>query len=89
MVKSIISIFILIIIIKLQVFLSKKDNKLLGLIIPIFIFVSSLIFSFGFIPTHQEIETTQSTITETGEIVESSLDKKTSIGLILLCLSML
>lgn len=82
MVKSIIIILILITIIKLQIFLSKKNNKLLGLIIPIVIFMSSLIFAFGFIPTHQEIETTQSTITETGEIVESSLDKKTSTTLI-------
>ena len=82
MVKCIIGVIIIIAIIKLQVFLSKKDNKLLGLIIPIVIFVSSLIFAFGFIPTHNKIETTQSTITETGEIVESSLDKKTSIGLI-------
>ena len=81
MVKSIILILILIAIIKLQIFLSKKDNRLLGLIIPIVIFASSLIFAFGFIPTHNKIETSQSVTTETGEIVESSSDK-TSTALI-------
>lgn len=82
MVKSIILILILIAIIKLQIFLSKKDNRLLGLIIPIVIFASSLIFAFGFIPTHNKIETTQSIMTETGKDVESSSDKKTSTALI-------
>ena len=81
MVKSIILILILIAIIRLQIFLSKKDNRLLGLIIPIVIFASSLIFAFGFIPTHNKIETTQSVMTETGEVVESSSDK-TSTALI-------
>ena len=81
MVKSIILILILIAIIRLQIFLSKKDNRLLGLIIPIVIFASSLIFAFGFIPTHTKIETSQSVTTETGEIVESSSDK-TSTALI-------
>ena len=82
MVRTIIGVIILIAIIRLQIFLSKKDNKLFGLIIPIIIFASSLIFAFGFIPTHNKIETTQSVMTETGKVVESSLDKKTSIGLI-------
>ena len=81
MVKSIILILILIAIIRLQIFLSKKDNRLLGLIIPIVIFASSLIFAFGFIPTHNKIETSQSVTTETGKIVESSSDK-TSTALI-------
>ena len=81
MVKSIILILILIAIIRLQIFLSKKDNRLLGLIIPIVIFASPLIFAFGFIPTHNKIETTQSVMTETGEVVESSSDK-TSTALI-------
>ena len=75
MVRAIISVIIIIAIIRLQIFLSKKDNKLFGLIIPIIIFASSLIFAFGFIPTHNEIETTQSVMTETGEVVESSSDK--------------
>ena len=65
MVRTIIGVIILIAIIRLQIFLSKKDNRLLGLIIPIVIFASSLIFAFGFIPTHNKIETTQSVMTET------------------------
>lgn len=75
MVRTIIGVIILIAIIRLQIFLSKKDNRLLGLIIPIVIFASSLIFAFGFIPTHNKIETTQSVMTETGKVVESSSDK--------------
>lgn len=75
MVRTIIGVIILIAIIRLQIFLSKKDNRLLGLIIPIIIFASSLIFAFGFIPTHNKIETTQSVMTETGKVVESSSDK--------------
>ena len=75
MVRTIIGVIILIAIIRLQIFLSKKDNKLLGLIIPIVIFASSLIFAFGFIPTYNKIETTQSVMTETGKVVESSSDK--------------
>lgn len=82
MVRTIIGVIILIAIIRLQIFLSKKDNRLLGLIIPIVIFASSLIFAFGFIPTHNKIETTQSVMTETGEVVESSSDKKTSVALV-------
>lgn len=81
MVRTIIGVIILVAIIRLQMFLSKKDNKLFGLILPIVIFASSLIFAFGFIPTHNEIETTQSVMTETGEVVESSSDK-TSTALI-------
>lgn len=81
MVRTIIGVIILIAIIRLQIFLSKKDNRLLGLIIPIVIFASSLIFAFGFIPIHNKIETTQSVMTETGEVVESSSDK-TSTALI-------
>lgn len=75
MVRTIIGVIILIAIIRLQILLSKKDNKLFGLIIPIIIFASSLIFAFGFIPTHNKIETTQSVMTETGKVVESSSDK--------------
>ncbi|WP_295250675.1 hypothetical protein [uncultured Catenibacterium sp.] len=82
MVRAIIGVIIIIAIIRLQIFLSKKDNKLFGLIIPIVIFASSLIFTFGFIPTHNKIETTQSVMTETGEVVESSSDKKTSVALV-------
>ena len=46
MVRTIIGVIILIAIIRLQILLSKKDNKLFGLIIPIIIFASSLIFAF-------------------------------------------
>ena len=81
MVKSIIGVIIIFAIIRLQIILSKKDNKLFGLIIPIIIFASSLIFAFGFILTHNKIETTQSVMTETGEVAESSSDK-TSTALI-------
>lgn len=75
MVRAIIGVIIIITIIRLQIFLSKKDNKLFGFIIPIVIFASSLIFAFGFIPTHNKFETTQSVMTETGKMVESSSDK--------------
>ena len=81
MLKSIMGVIIIIAIIRLQIILSKKDNKLFGLIIPIIIFASSLIFAFGFIPTHNKIETSQSVMTETGKIIESSSDK-TSTALI-------
>ena len=81
MVKSIIGVIIIIAIIRLQIILSKKDNKLFGLIIPIVIFFFFFIFAFGFIPTHNKIETTQSVMTETGEVAESSSDK-TSTALI-------
>lgn len=79
MVRTIIGVIILIAIIRLQMFLSKKDNKLVGLIIPIVIFASSLIFAFGFIATHNKIETTQSVMTETGKVVESSSDKISTV----------
>ena len=76
MVRTIIGVIILIAIIRLQIFLSKKDNKLFGLIIPIIIFASSLIFAFGFIPTHNKNwNELKSVMTETGKVVESSSDK--------------
>ena len=75
-------ILILIVVIKLQIFLSKKDSKLFGLIIPIVIFVLSLLLAFGGLPTNYEIETTQSITTETGEIVENFLDAKTPTELV-------
>jgi len=75
-------ILILIAVIKLQIFLSKKDSKLFGLIIPIVILAISLLLAFGGLPTNQEIETTQSITTETGEIVENSLDAKTPTVLV-------
>lgn len=75
-------ILILIAVIKLQIFLSKKDSKLFGLIIPIVILAISLLLAFGGLPTNQEIETTQSITTETGEIVENSLDAKTPTALV-------
>lgn len=71
-------ILILIAVIKLQLFLSKKDSKLYGLIIPITIFVISLSLAFGGLPTNQEIETTQTIMTETGEFIEKSQETKTS-----------
>ena len=45
MVRTIIGVIILIAIIRLQIFLSKKDNRLLGLIIPIVIFDYSLVIA--------------------------------------------
>ena len=78
----IVLIFILIAIIKLQIFLSKKDNKLFGLIIPIFIFTSSLLLAFGGTPIKSEIETTQIITTETGQTIEDPLDTKTSTSLV-------
>ena len=86
MLRNIIVVFslilILIAVIKLQIFLSKKDSKLFGLIIPIVILAISLLLAFGGLPTNQEIETTQSITTETGEIVENSLDAKTPTALV-------
>ena len=86
MLRNIIVVFslilILIAVIKLQIFLSKKDSKLFGLIIPIDILAISLLLAFGGLPTNQEIETTQSITTETGEIVENSLDVKTPTALV-------
>ena len=75
-------ILIFIAVIKLQIFLSKKDCKLFGLIIPVIIFAISLLLAFGGLPTNQEIETTQSITTETGEIVEDFLDEKTPTALV-------
>ena len=81
MLRNIIVVFslilILIAVIKLQIFLSKKDSKLFGLIIPIVILAISLLLAFGGLPTNQEIVTT-----ETGEIVENSLDAKTPTALV-------
>lgn len=86
MLRNIIVVFslilILIAVIKLQIFLSKKDSKLFGLIIPIVILAISLLLAFGGLPTNQEIETIQSITTETGEIVENSLDAKTPTALV-------
>lgn len=52
------------------------------MIIPIVILAISLLLAFGGLPTNQEIETTQSITTETGEIVENSLDAKTPTVLV-------
>ncbi len=82
MIKDIIVIIVLICvliaIIKLQTFLSKKDNKILGLIIPIFIFVFSLVLALGGTPVEPEIETSQAIVSETGEALEEPLDTNIS-----------
>lgn len=75
-------VLILIAVVKLQMFLSKKDSKLFGLIIPIVILAISLLLAFGGLPTNHEIETTPSITTETGEIIENSLDEKTPMALV-------
>lgn len=58
------------------------DSKLFGLIIPIVILAISLFVAFRGLPTNQEIKTTQSITTETGEIVENPLDEKTPTALV-------
>ncbi len=82
MIKNIIVIICLICIliatIKLQIFLSKKDKKALGLIIPVFIFIISLVYSFGGTPMKPEIETSQAIVSETGEALEEPLDTNIS-----------
>lgn len=64
--------------IKLQIFLSKKEKRLFGLIIPVAIFAISLLMAFGGTPTNAEVETIQTVVTENNEIVEGSEDIKTS-----------
>lgn len=85
MIKDIIVIIvlicILIAIIKLQIFLSKKDKKLLGLIIPVFIFALSLVLALGGTPMKPEIETSQMTVSETGEALEHTLDTNISASI--------
>ena len=75
MVRTIIGVIILIAIIRLQIFLSKKDNRFFVLINQMFIFAITLIFDFVYIQTNKKIDTTQSVMTETGKVVESSSDK--------------
>lgn len=78
----IIVISILIAVMKLQTFLSKKDKKIFGLIIPIFIFTVSLLLAFGGTPTKPEIETTQTIVTEKGEDIGTPLDVQTATSLV-------
>lgn len=86
MIKDIIIIIVLICIfiaiIKLQISLSKKDKKVLGLIIPAFIFTLSLVMAFGGTPMKPEIETSQITLSETGEVLEQTLDSNISTSLL-------
>ena len=86
MIRNIIAIIIvisiLIAVMKLQTFLSKKDKKIFGLIIPIFIFTVSLLLAFGGTPTKSEIETTQTIVTETGEGIGTPLDVQTATSLV-------
>jgi hypothetical protein len=86
MIKDIIAIVylacILIATIKLQIFLSKKDNKALGLIIPAFILITSLVYSVFVTPMYSEMETSTVTVYETGEVLEESLDTIISTDII-------
>ena len=52
MIRTIIGVIILIAIIRLQIFLSKKDNRLLGLIIPIIIL---RVHSYSHLDSYQPI----------------------------------
>lgn len=80
----IVIIFILSVVMKLQICLSKKDKKIFGLIIPIFIFNVSLLLAFGGTPAKPEIETTQ-TIQAIGTVeteTDSLLDIQTEESLV-------
>ena len=78
----IILISILITVIKVQIVLSKKDKKILGLIIPIFIFMFSLFLTVGATPVKPEIETTQMITTEKVDVLEDSLVTPISASLV-------
>jgi len=78
-------IFLLGGIVYLQIFLSKKENKFLGLIFPAIIFVFSVIFSFGVTPltTTQKVSvqttTEENIITFENSTATSSKIKNSSI----------
>lgn len=81
---KIIILFILIgvvyIIGKIQVLLSKKENKIYGLILPFLVFVLSLILSFGTVPTTISTDTEIQTVSEEGTMIKNdSLTKQSKI----------
>lgn len=65
---------------KIQVLLSKKENKIYGLILPFLVFVLSLILSFGTVPTTISTDTEIQTVSEEGTMIENdSLTKQSKI----------
>lgn len=57
----------------LQIYLSKKDNKWLGLILPILSFCLSLIVALGATGYRLNTETKIQTIDENGEVISESI----------------
>lgn len=65
---------------KIQVLLSKKENKIYGLILPFLVFVLSLILSFGTVPTTISTDTEIQTVSEEGTMIKNdSLTKQSKI----------
>lgn len=65
---------------KIQVLLSKKENKIYGLILPFLVFVLSLILSFGTVPTTISTDTEIQTVSEEGAMIKNdSLTKQSKI----------
>lgn len=70
---------ILFIICKIQFLLSKKENKLYGLILPFLIFGLSLFLSFGATPTTLSTDTNMQTISENGTITNTHSSEEQSL----------
>lgn len=75
--SSIIGFIFIFLIIFLQVVLSRKENKLYGLILPFIVLVSSIIFAIGFTPASIEMETSTTTTSEEGVVLDTSSTSET------------
>lgn len=62
-------------VIALQIFLSKKENKWLGLILPSICIVYSLLMVLGMV-TFTSATTQVTTITEDGQVIEKTVDEE-------------
>lgn len=69
LIKIFVVLFILFIILKTQIYLSKKQNKYYGLILPAIVLFFSIFLAFGFTPTNTSIVTTQTIISENEESI--------------------
>ncbi|WP_324825853.1 hypothetical protein [Sinanaerobacter sp. ZZT-01] len=71
-------LFIIIVgsIIALQIFLSRKKNKWLGLILPLICLIFSLIAAMG-IPIFSTFTVTEQSISQGGEIINSAVESST------------
>lgn len=68
-------IFIAVVIV-FQIYLSKRDNKWLGLILPAICLIFSIIMAFGLI-NYTTLSVKETTITENGELVSNITNNKT------------